>query len=266
MINTFPLSGQKILVTRGGEKGLKLAERINQLGGDSYIVPLIDFEANHDIHATVFLNQLYSYDWIVFTSQNGVDFFFKELQVKLPDFKLSDLKSHIAAVGSKTKEAIEKHQLKVDFFPNRFSAADFIEQFIKEKISARRVLLPKGNLASDTIKKGLEAENIMVDEWTVYNTFLPTKNKEKLHSLLRKNVINYATFTSPSTFHHFMEVVNDYTLQGHLKTIRFVTIGAITKKAIENYGFTVAASPEVYTMDSMIESLCSLTKSEEEQK
>ncbi|MGE6259581.1 uroporphyrinogen-III synthase [Heyndrickxia sporothermodurans] len=259
MSETFPLNGQSILVTRGGEKGMALANKISQLGGHSHMVPLIDFKANHDPNAVTFLNKLHLYDWIIFTSQNGVQFFFNEVQNIASEIKLADLKTRIAAVGSKTKDAIEKYNVKVDFYPTYFSAADFVKQFIEEKILAKRVLLPKGNLASDTIKKGLEAKNILVDEWIVYNTFFPPENKEKLLSLLREKEINFATFTSPSTFHHFMEVVNEHSLENHLKNIRFITIGAVTKKAIENYGYTVAASPEVYTMDSMIDSLCSLT-------
>ncbi|MGE8206069.1 uroporphyrinogen-III synthase [Heyndrickxia sp. NPDC080065] len=266
MIDGLPLQGKKILVTRGGEKGNNLASKITEFGGVSFVTPLIDFELNQDLNAATYIEKLDFYDWIIFTSQNGVDFFFKELKRLYPGLTPSKIKNHIAAVGSKTKKAIEKYHVYVDFYPKKFSAADFLVQFIEEVPLPNQVLIPKGNLASKTIAEGLEKKKVIVDEWIVYNTFFPKENKEKLVEILQKNDFNYATFTSPSTFHHFMEIVKEYSLQKQISGIEFVTIGAVTKKTVEDYGYSVAVSPEIYTIDSMLDRLCRLTIQEEEIK
>lgn len=266
MINDLPLAGKKILVTRGGRKGEELASKIISKGGSSSIIPLIDFTVNNDQHAREYVQKLPSYDWIIFTSQNGVNYFFEECTRLNPNFCPSDIKNNVAAVGSKTKEAVEKYGVKVGFYPSQFSAADFIVEFLKKEHSTKHILIAKGNLASRTIADGLEEKKVLVDEWIVYRTFFPYKSRDKLVQLLVDRELDYATFTSPSTFHHFMEVVTSCSLQYALKNIEFIAIGAVTKKAIEQYGFSVAASPEVYTIDSMLDSLCQLAKLKEEKK
>ncbi|MED3653438.1 uroporphyrinogen-III synthase [Heyndrickxia sporothermodurans] len=262
----LPLLGKHVLVTRGGEKGKKLAGEIINLGGVSYVTPLIDFQENDDSKAQTYVEKLHEYEWIIFTSQNGVDYFFNELKKLKAICKFDSLTNRIAAVGSKTKEAIEKYNIEVEFFPKQFSATDFIAEFIKEKEVAGPVLLPKGNLASKTIAKGLEEKRIHVDEWIVYQTFLPPESIDKLVTIVNENELDYAMFTSPSSFHHFMNIVKDYSLQNKIQKIEFVTIGDVTKKAVEEYGYKVVASPAIYTIDCMLESLCKLQIVKEEQK
>ncbi|MBS4173726.1 uroporphyrinogen-III synthase [Bacillus sp. FJAT-49736] len=253
-MNPFlPLDGKSILIPRGGTQGKKLCDKISQLGGTPYMVPLIDFRKNHDPNAREYLKRIDQYNWIIFTSQTGVKFFFQQLAHH--NLALSP-STKIAAVGEKTKMAIEKFQLEVSFVPDFFSADDFANEFTNVGNQSKRVLIPKGNLARDVIAKSLVSLHWIVDEWIIYKTIFPRESKEKLIYLLENVKLDYGLFTSPSTFHHFMEVANDPVREQKAKTMRIISIGPVTNRAVESYGWKVSASPEKYTMEDMMESLC----------
>jgi len=258
---TSPLKGKKVFIPRSGKQGMDLSEKIERLGGEPYFIPLIEFCEGKDPLGTEYLKNINQYDWVIFTSQNGVKFFFQQLancNIALsPDTK-------IAAVGDKTKEAIEKHHLKVSFVPTLFSADDFAIEFRDVKAHSKKVLIPKGNLARDTIAQSLKSENWLVDEWIIYDTIFPIESRQRLGALLAHIQLDYALFTSPSTVHHFMEIAKEPKLLNKIKMIEFISIGPVTKHAIESYGWKVSASPESYTVDDMLDCLCKLNMKREE--
>ncbi|KHD86896.1 uroporphyrinogen-III synthase [Heyndrickxia ginsengihumi] len=254
MTSDRPLAGYHILVTRGGTSGQRLAAEIQSLGGKAFIVPLIDFKQYIDRQAAHFIQQLDHYDWLVFTSQNGVKFFLKQL--KEYGIHIQDLHMNMAAVGKKTKEYLETYGIQVDFVPSRFTAKAFAEEFFEQIVSIKRILLPKGNLASATIADFFRKRGIMVDEWIVYETYLPEKQKKILAKLLKSTNIHFACFTSPSSFQHFMKVIEEFHFDLNQLAIKFVSIGPVTDHTIENYGLKAAVSPDVYTIPTMLDALC----------
>ena len=258
---TLPLKGKKVFIPRSGKQGKELSERIVQLGGKPYCIPLIEFKEGKDPNGLQYLKSINQYDWVIFTSQNGVKFFFQQLGKN--NISLSP-HTKIAAVGEKTKDAIQKHQLQVSFVPTLFSADDFVKEFDDQGLCLKNVLIPKGNLARDIIAKTLISKGCTVDEWIIYDTIFPRESKHKLESLLENVQLDYAFFTSPSTVYHFMEITKDPKLEKKAKMIDFISIGPVTKKAIEGYGWKVAASPQKYTVDDMLDCLCKLMMKREE--
>lgn len=259
----LPLKGKKVFIPRSGKQGKELRDRIVQLGGEPYCIPLIEFSEGQDPHGHQYLNKIDQYDWVIFTSQNGVKFFFQELSKN--NISLSH-QTKIAAVGEKTKDALQRHQLQVSFVPSLFSADDFAIEFEDQVKQPKKVLIPKGNLARDIIAKTLLSKGWTVDEWIIYDTIFPIESKEKLASLLEHVQLDFALFTSPSTVHHFMEIAKERKLEKKAKLIDFISIGPVTNKAIEGYGWKVSASPLKYTVEDMLDCLCKLITKREELK
>ncbi len=257
----LPLKGKKVFIPRSGKQGKDLSEKIGKLGGEPYLIPLIAFREGKDPRGREYLNNLNQYDWVIFTSQNGVEFFFQHLADQ--NIFLSP-KTKIAAVGDKTKESLERQHIKVSFVPTLFSADDFAKEFRDANTHAKKVLIPKGNLARDTIAQSLKSEHWLVDEWIIYDTIFPVESRKRLASLLEHIQLDFALFTSPSTVRHFMEIAKEPKLLNKVKRIEFISIGPVTKKAIEEYGWTVSTSPESYTVDDMIDCLCKLNMKREE--
>ncbi|WP_018660936.1 uroporphyrinogen-III synthase [Heyndrickxia acidiproducens] len=253
-----PLSGKNILVTRGGKGGEELAEQIRARGGKAFLVPMIEFRAYEDPHAAEYIQTLPQYDWIIFTSKNGVKFFLQ--QCRQNGVVCENLNINWAAVGKKTAVYMENNGLKVAFTPRHFTAKDFAAEFLAEVRGAGEVLLPKGNLAGTMIADSLRNSGIMVKEWTVYETYLPKENKEKLAEVLKTVKLDYAMFASPSSFRHFKETADDSGIDLHRLTTGIVCIGPVTSRTVEAYGCKVSVAPKEYTIQAMLEALCQYIK------
>jgi uroporphyrinogen-III synthase len=253
MISSLPLKGREILVTREEKAAKGMADIIRQYGGVPHIIPLISFRPFQDKNERTYLERLKSYDWIFFTSKNGVRFFFHQLE----EHNLSLKKSRIrfAAVGEKTCRELERHGVEVDFIPDFYTGADFAEEFIQKFPEAGPVLLSKGNLARDTIASFFHKRNKMLDEWITYETCFPKESEKSLAALLQEKKVSAATFTSPSTVKRFVKIVNDHRLEEAVKGLTVACIGPVTEQTAVRNGMTVQAVPERYTVEDMVEKL-----------
>lgn len=256
MMDRLPLRGKHVLITRGGEQGEKFCNDVASAGGIPYMVPLIDFRPNKDLNAVRFIQSLDQYDWIIFTSKNGVKYFFQHIDSHRERFEMLKDRIHFAAVGEKTRAELNRYRVDSHFMPNIYTAEDFSREFFEKGFTAKRALIPKGNLASTTIAESFRSHHIVADEWIVYETFYPTKDIGRLVKIIKEDRLDAACFTSPSTFHHFMKVAKQYHLEEYIETILYASIGKVTQRAIENEGYTVMVCPEKYTIDSMFQELC----------
>jgi uroporphyrinogen-III synthase len=252
----YPLKGKHVLMTRGGEQGETFCHEVATAGGIPYMIPLIDFRPYQDLNAAHFIQSFDLYDWIIFTSRNGVKYFFRHIEPYRESFEL--LKEHIrfAAVGEKTEAELKRYHIRAQFVPSVYTADDFGREFFQNGLTAKRVLIPKGNLAKKTIAEWFRNRGIIADEWIVYETFYPTKDTDRLVQILREDRLDAACFTSPSAFHHFMKVTKQYYLHEHAGKLKLASIGKVTKKAIEEEGFTVHICPGTFTIDAMFKELC----------
>ncbi|PLS16883.1 uroporphyrinogen-III synthase [Bacillus sp. M6-12] len=257
MDSSQPLLGKRILITRAREQSSGLIERIIKLGGVPLAIPLLDFAFPDQFDdVTQRLTQLPHFDWLIFTSKNGVDFFFKAL--KQTGYTGSLPKT--AVIGDKTCEAIQGYGIKPDFMPREFVAEAFIREFLPVIKEKAKVLALKGNLSRDIISASLTNAGVYCEDLTIYRTIMPEDSKAKLASVLKNDEADVVTFTSSSTVEHFVQVVNDYNLGGKISRLHFVCIGPISRKTAEKYGLSVAASPRVYTAEAMIDELGSYLK------
>ncbi len=262
----LPLRGKHVLITRGGEQGEKFCTDVASAGGIPYMVPLIDFRLYNDQNATYFMNALDRYDWIIFTSRNGVNYFFKHIEPIREQFELLKDRIHFAAVGEKTRAELKRYHIESHFMPNIYTAEDFSREYFQKDFSGKRVLIPKGNLASTTIADSFRARNIVADEWIIYETYYPTKHMDRLVQVLREDRLDIVCFTSPSTFNHFMKVVKQYHLQSHAEKLTIATIGKVTKRAVEREGYTVHICPDTYTIDEMFAEICRVCEDQKKER
>lgn len=262
MGGSLPLARKQILITRGQKQAAGFAAEIEQLGGTPHVVPLIAFQPVHDQREEEFLRRLEMFDWVIFTSKNGVDFFFQILSERDVNPQKS-LLAKFAVVGAKTEQALNKHGFHADFVPDRYTADEFVRCIQNGRFRAERALIPKGNLSKESIARALRSTGASAEEWIVYETIFPKESEEKLVSLLNHDILDVACFTSPSTVRHFMRVVEEHQLKRHLTRILFASIGPVTSKELRQYRLPVHICPGEYTMDALLAEICAFYQKEE---
>lgn len=245
-----PLTGKTILIVRQERQAKGMIDRIQSLGGKAIAVPLLDFalpEDQKELRKKIAAAS--GYDWLILTSQNAADFF----------FRLSgetDTLPPIAVIGSKTKEALAKYGAEPDFVPEKYVAESFAAEFRHIIKPGDRVLLPKGNRARNVIAAEIRAAGAECDEVIVYETFCPEESGPALADVLRNRQPDAVAFTSSSTVEFFMDIVNKYGLAGCLQEMTIAAIGPVARKTAETHGLTVHVCPDTYTAGSMIDALC----------
>lgn len=253
MSQTKPLLGKKVLVTRGKEQAYDFSEKIRGAGGVPIEIPLLSFTYPNRSEYELLeeIGRVSTYDWLVFTSKNGVDFFFNLFE-KLPvnEQKLPP----IAVVGSKTATALTTRGYKADIVPNEFVAEGLIEM-LKPNVSANsRIMLARGNLSRKILVHEFEAIGVEVKDLIVYNTVANENMKEKLVSQLEH--IDIVTFTSSSTVTYFLKLIgNTAAHQESFNKLVVACIGPIAKQTAIEAGLKVQICPNRYTTDDLLKEI-----------
>ncbi|UTE76517.1 uroporphyrinogen-III synthase [Rossellomorea sp. KS-H15a] len=245
-----PLEQIKVLITRGSEGSSETGSLIENEGGVPILVPLLHFHPHIDPLELSLHTTLHTYEWIIFTSKNGVKFFLEALERR--GIPLSSYTGKFAAVGTKTEQYCHKFGIPISFVPENFTGDDFAEEFISNVKPDGHVLIPKGNLARNVIATELASAGVSCQEWIVYETALPENSFVQLKTIIEQEQVDIITFTSSSTVHHFMKVIRHYSLYDHIRDIPIACIGPITKKTAEQYGLHVKICPSVYTVNEMV--------------
>lgn len=241
------LLGKRVLIPRGRKHAKPVASLVEELGGIPVEIPLIAFKPTLSHNTAAELNKtIHTYNWLIFTSNVTVETFLAHVDLN------RDLVPKIAVIGEKTKEVLESKGIKVDFFPSKYVAEDFIEEFLPLVQKGERILIPKGNLARDAIAAALRKKEILVTELIVYETYMPEDSKVMLKDHLMAAQLDILLFTSPSTIDHFMDVVLKNELKENVGTCMIGCIGPVTKARAEAYGLYVHVMPERYTVKDLL--------------
>ncbi len=246
MHNGQPLLGETVIFT-GTPKSQDVFELVQQYGGLPVSLPLIRVAELQEPTDELRLNACPTYDWLIFTSQSAVDAFGAKLARH--NVSVASIPSKIAAVGTRTAEALEKLGFNVDFIPTVFSADVFVKEFKPTETDIRRILFLRGSIAGVTIKEELPFE---VDEWTVYSTERVSESIGSFVDLLQQKKQLNVLFASPSAVRVFAEEVapqvgwNGYTI---------AAIGHVTEKALLEVGASVHVKPDTNTLMDLVEKL-----------
>jgi hydroxymethylbilane synthase len=229
----LPLYGKVFISTRATETGDTLPDLLSAQGATLLSLPMIEIHpsilGNDDLEK---IRALRAYDWLFFTSRNGVAHFFKQL-IDLTGSSELPLTLKVAVVGTKTASELEYYGYSPAFTGKEHGSAELAAEFLRtNQPKHQKILLSLGNLADDTLKNILGSEHA-VDRVDVYDTIQPKSANPKVISQIVDGSYDLILFTSPSTFRHFSSFV-ETSLLGSLK---IGSIGSTTSKAIREAGY-----------------------------
>jgi uroporphyrinogen III methyltransferase/synthase len=252
---TRPLLGKRIVVTRAREQASDLVRQLSDLGADCLEYPTIKIVPAADLKPMdEALNNLSAYDWIVFTSVNGVKYFFDRLFETDRDVRaLHHLRT--AAIGPATAERLFQFGLKSDIVPKTYRAESVVEAFRKEKLDGRKILLPRAAEARPVLPVELRNMGAEVDEVTAYLTEKVSDNADLLVKQLEDNTIDMITFTSSSTVNNFIGLLPPDKFDQLIDGVTIASIGPITTDTAAQMGVKVDITAESYTIPGLCESI-----------
>jgi uroporphyrinogen III methyltransferase/synthase len=255
------LSGQRIVVTRPREQAADFAQKLANLGADVLEIPAIKIvpstRKQDIVDALLALN---SYDWLVFTSANGVaaffDLFFKRFQ------DLRDLGgARIAAVGPATAAKVRELHLQVDLTPDEFIGAKIAEAMAKfESVENLKICLLRAEDANPDLPRALEELGAIVDDIAVYKTVAETEDPAGAGVALQENGADWITFTSGSAVEHFHARFDLPKLLKKFPQMKLASIGPETSKAIRALKREPSLEAREHTTDGLIAALLHATK------
>ena len=249
-----PLFGKRILVTRAREQASSFAQILEAAGAEVVEFPTIRIvppESWAPLDAAI--GQLREYQWVIFTSANGVRFFWERLQHAGRD--LRDLFGiMVCAIGPATAEALLRLGVRADIVPAEFKAEALVEAIGSERVRGSRVLLARAAEAREIIPEELARRGARVDAVPAYRTVKNSSDAAELRSMLRDGKIHAVTFTSSSTVKHFLELVGEEAA-ALLKGVTVASIGPITAETAAKRGIVSHIVPENYTIPALAEAL-----------
>jgi uroporphyrinogen III methyltransferase/synthase len=255
-----PLFGKRIVVTRSREQAGELVDLLESLGAEAIEAPMIRVTPPDD-YAPLdkAVAEAGTYDWIVFTSANGVDHFMRRLLAG-GDTDIRDLKGvRLIAIGPATSDRLAHHGLRVDLEPAE-SRAEAIVQALREQgdLKAKRFLLPRADIAREVLPDELRRAGADVTEVTAYKTVLAEIEREgdpDIYRMLLEGRIDVVTFTSASTVKNFVQIFGAEQSPDLLNATKVASIGPVTAEAAEQYGIKTAIMPKEYTIPALVDAI-----------
>ncbi|HEY1242593.1 MAG TPA: uroporphyrinogen-III C-methyltransferase [Bryobacteraceae bacterium] len=244
----LPLFGKRIVVTRAKGQAELLSARLLALGAEVIELPTIEIRPAAD-YSTLdqAIAELACYDWLIFTSVNGVRFFLDRLDRSRTD--LRNLRAKICAIGPATRAAVEALHLKVDLMGKEYVAEGLLDAFSAHDLTGQRVLLPRAAVARDIVPVELTRRGARVDVVEAYHTAIPEEAGERAREIFgaaRRPA--YITFTSSSTVQNFVSVAGTAVLDGAC----VATIGPVTSATARSLGIEVQVEAQPYTIDGLV--------------
>lgn len=245
------LAGKKVVITRAASQAPELAARLRALGAEVVEFPTILIRPAED-YAPLdqAIGRLESYDWLIFTSVNGVRFFLERLDRSPKDLRA--LRARVCAIGPATRGALEALHLKVDLVPEEYVAESLVAAFAGEELEGKRILLPRAAAARDVVPAELRRKGAQVDVVEAYRTVIPEDAPARAAAVFRADARpDWITFTSSSTVQNFVQAVGNDVLSG----VRLASIGPVTSATARRLGLEVSVEARQYTIDGLIQAM-----------
>ncbi|MGD9229335.1 MAG: uroporphyrinogen-III C-methyltransferase [Desulfobacterales bacterium] len=250
-----PLMGLRIVVTRAREQASELVERLSDLGAECLECPTITVVPPDDFNPLdTAIQNLSTYEWLVFTSVNGVNFFFNRLYEKNKDVRaLRNVNT--AVIGPATAKRLFDFGIHSDIVPESYRAESIIKAFGDKDINGKKILLPRAKEARPILPLELTRMGAIVDEVTAYCTRSVQDNADLLLKRLKDKTIDLITFTSSSTVKNFHALLPSEDLQNLMQGVTVASIGPITADTARNLGFDIHIIAESYTIPGLCEAI-----------
>ncbi|MCL5123634.1 MAG: uroporphyrinogen-III C-methyltransferase [Deltaproteobacteria bacterium] len=257
-----PLFGKRIVVTRAREQSRKMAEKISANGGEPILFPTIEITDPGDYQLLDdAIERISEFDWILFTSENGVERFFKRFFALDKDIR--ELAGpRFGAIGPVTAKAISSRGIKVDRLAKEFVAEGLLDVFQNEDLTGKRFLIPRAEKARDVLPEGLEKKGAVVEITPVYQTRRPSgSDVDAIKKSFLKKSIAAITFTSSSTVNHFVDMFEGSNVRDLLEGTVIASIGPVTSNTLERHGLKASIEAREYTIDGLLKALTDYYKS-----
>jgi uroporphyrinogen III methyltransferase/synthase len=254
-----PLFGKRIVVTRPREQAAELVEALDQLGATVIeaptvrIVPPEDFAPLDEACARVG-----RFDWVLFTSPNGVDYFFQRMQLGPSDTRsLAGVK--LCAVGPGTAEHLAQHCLKADVVPAEYSTESVIEAMrAAGNLTGKKFLLPRADTAREFVADELRKAGAVVTDVIAYRTVpieIGRDNEPDIYRMLLDRKVDVLTFTSASTVRNFVRLYGVDPVADLLQPVAIASIGPVTAEAALQSGIRTTIMPDEYTIPGLVRAI-----------
>ena len=244
-----PLSGKRILVTRARRQASALSRLLAEKGACPVELPAIDIRPlDNTSELDKAIGRLKNFDWIIFTSFNGVDAFFQRLSaLRLDSRALHGLK--IGAIGPATAAALESHGLKPDYCPAVFTGSGLVRGLRSRRISGKRFLLPRADIADSEVSDGITALGGIVHEVAAYHTVADREAGARAARLIKEGEIDVITFTSSSTVTNLVSALGRRKLPVSIIT---ACIGPKTAETADRAGLKVNILAKEQTIPGLV--------------
>ena len=247
-----PLLGKRIVVTRAREQASDLVRLLSDQGAECLEYPTIKIMPPQDpepLKRTI--ENLAAYAWIVFTSVNGVSYFFEQLYAAGKDARALG-RMQTAAIGPATAERLLEFGLTSDIVPETYRAESVVAAFEKVKLKGKKILLPRAREARPILPRELAKMGADVDEIPAYETIKAVENADDLIQKLKDKQIDLITFTSSSTVKNFKALLPAESFSELIAGVTIASIGPITTDTARELGFDVHITAESYTIPGLV--------------
>ncbi len=247
------LKGKRVVVTRARNQAGEMLALLRERGASPILFPTIELMPPEDwgpVDAA--LDGIGAYQWVVFTSANGVRFFSGRARVLGLDLKSLLVNKEVCAIGPATARALEREGVFPSLVPSRFVAEEVLKALKDRGVDGKRVLIPRAQIARDILPRGLEEAGARVDVVVVYRTVVPQVDPTLREEVLKADIL---TFTSPSTAQNFLKVMGRDLPPGFWKGKVVASIGPVTTRALKDLGVVVDLEAGEYTVRGLIKAL-----------
>jgi uroporphyrinogen III methyltransferase/synthase len=254
-----PLFGKTIVTTRDADGNADFAAKIIAKGGNPVEFTTIKIKPLTQTNKFLkTLTKIAEYDWLIFTSANGVNLFFDILQKLNKDARVLT-SAKIAAIGSQTAAKLGEFAIIADFMPNVFTSKELGKQLISfANLQGKKILLLRSQLASNQLNELLEIAGAKVDNVPVYTT-VTVKNKcSPLLKKIERSEIDWLTFASPSSVKGFFEQIPGELINS--SNVGIASIGPVTSEQLKNLGIGVDTQATEHTTDGLLAAIENMYK------
>jgi uroporphyrinogen III methyltransferase/synthase len=249
----LPLAGRTVVITRARTQADEFAQELEHYGAQVVACPTIEIQELDDYQRLdEAINHLYGYDWLILTSVNAVNYFFKRLTALGHDASsLDELK--VCVIGDATAERLGDLDVHVDLIPSEFKAEGVfsaLERFIggADAFKGLNILLPRASVARDYLPRALEEAGARVDVVPVYRTALPQNLDRGRVAAMLSGSADCIAFTSASTVKNLAQLFDTQDLGTVLSGIAIACLGDITARTAADFGLKVEIQPAQSTI------------------
>lgn len=251
----LPLSGTTILVTRAAGQSSEFCQLLQQQGAVVLEMPALEITPPSSWFALdEAIANLHTFNWLILTSTNGVDYLFNRLQDKGYNSQILE-KVKIAVVGKKTAASLTQYGLSPDFIPPDFVADSLVEHF-PEQLPNQKILFPRVETGGrEVLVQELTAKGAEVVEVAAYQSGCPSSIAPEVLQALQQESIDIITFASSKTVQYFYQLVKDKLSLDKLQQITIASIGPQTSKTCKQLLGKVDVEATEYTLGGLTEAI-----------